>query len=397
MTELGRRFLWVFMGLALVLRIGFGLTLSGLTASSDEVHWDGMARSFWLSGVLHPDVGTYRPPLYPLMLSGIYRMTGYAPIAARIWQALIGTATCVVLYKIGQRIGGERVGVTSAVLGSIYPLFIFFSGVLMAETLLVFLTVSVLLLVLRFESVPTVGRAGALGAVLGLSALCKPILLPWVALFLLPWWCSCRLGKGRRFIVMLVAVGSIALMIAPWTLRNALVTGYFVPISSNVGINLIIGNEPGSIGVYQDRVDYLEMFDDLTYFEENPVVKDRLAVLIALNWIFKSPIHFLRLGGKKFLQFWSPLARTESLLRNLTALFSSGPLIIIGGFGVWKLRNRPEGWVVASMLVSLSLIHTIFFVHTRFRLPADAMLIGPAAYVMVMWWKRIKGKSGYAS
>lgn len=383
--------LWVLLWLALVLRVGFGLTRSGLTASSDERHWDGMARAFWLSGLLHPDGGTYRPPLYPLMLSGIYRVTGHRPEAARVWQALIGTATCLVLYGIGHRMGGEAVGVTAAGLGAAYPLFVFFSGVLMAETLLVFLTLSALLLALRFESAPSIGRAGALGAGLGLAVLCKPVVLPWAALLLLGWWRRCGLSRGRRAVRAVVVVGAIGLVVAPWTVRNAAVSGYFVPISSNLGMNLMIGSEPGATGVYRDGVDYLEMFDRLTGPAEAPVARDRLAARRALGWIFASPVRFVGLGVEKFLRLWSPLVPDESALRNLIALLSSGSVLVLGMWGVWRLRRRPEGWAVAALLLSLSLVHVLFFAHTRFRLPADAVLMGPAAWMLVRGWGRRKG------
>ena len=44
------RTLWIL--LALVLRVGSGLACEGLTASSDERNRDGMARAFWLSGLV---------------------------------------------------------------------------------------------------------------------------------------------------------------------------------------------------------------------------------------------------------------------------------------------------------------------------------------------------------
>ena len=59
-----RRRLLLILLVALVVRLGFALTRDGLTDASDEVHWDGAARAYWLSGLLHTDGGTYRPPLF---------------------------------------------------------------------------------------------------------------------------------------------------------------------------------------------------------------------------------------------------------------------------------------------------------------------------------------------
>ena len=54
-----RWMLWMVLVVALALRTLFGLNSAGLEASVDERSWDGMARAFWLSGLLHPDGGIY--------------------------------------------------------------------------------------------------------------------------------------------------------------------------------------------------------------------------------------------------------------------------------------------------------------------------------------------------
>ena len=160
--------LLLILGLALALRAGFGLAQSGLMASTDERHWDRIATSFWQEGLLAERAGTYRPPLYPLLIATTYKVCGHRPDAVRLWQALLGTATCGLLFAVGRRLGGTRVGLIAAGLAAAYPLFIFFAGILMAETLLVFLTVAVLLMVLRFEEEASAPRACALGLALGL-------------------------------------------------------------------------------------------------------------------------------------------------------------------------------------------------------------------------------------
>ena len=72
-----RRYLWSLLTLALLLRVGFGLTQSDLTNASDEVHWDRLGQGYVALGVLHPDTGMYRPPLYGLFLAGMYHTFGH--------------------------------------------------------------------------------------------------------------------------------------------------------------------------------------------------------------------------------------------------------------------------------------------------------------------------------
>lgn len=385
-----RRALWLVLALALALRAGFGLTRQGLADSSDERHWDGMARVFWLEGLLHPDGGPYRPPLYPLMLAGIYQVCGHCPGAVRLWQALLGTATCWLLCRIGRRIGGETVGLIAAALGAFYPLLVFFSGVLMAETLLVFLTTAALLLALRLEAAPSAAKAALLGMVLGLAGLCKPVVLSWAPILLWGWWRRSGVGWQLRGKCLAAAAGTMGLVIAPWTARNALVTGYFVPISANTGVNLLIGNEPEATGIYRQGIDYAGMIGRLTAPVADPVRQDRLAARQVLDWILESPLRFGRLAVQKLLYLWSPLVPDESILRNLVSLFSCGPVLVLGLWGTWQRRGSPEAWAVGSLLLGLSLIHAVFFAHTRFRLPMDAALMGPAAWMLQRGWARFR-------
>ncbi|MDA0746825.1 MAG: glycosyltransferase family 39 protein [bacterium] len=389
-----RKILWMVLFLALVLRVGFGLTREGLTASSDERNWDGMARAFLLSGLLHPDGGTYRPPLYALMLAGVYEVGGHNPDLVRLVQAVLGTVTCIFLYGIGRRIGGEATGLVAAGWGAVYPFFVFFSGVLMAETLLVFLTTAALCQALRLISFPTVWNAGLLGVVLGLGVLCKPVLLPWAILLLWGQWRLADQEMRSKRIHLVVALAAIGLVVAPWTVRNALVTGHFVPVSSNFGMNLMIGNGPGATGRYQDEMDYLDVFHRMTASEEDAVEKDQLMARKAMGWIAGDPLRFLGLVIKKLAWFWAPVVPDESFFRNVVAFFSSGPLLVLGLWGVLRLRGRPEAWAVGTLALSLVVVHAFFFAHTRFRLPLDAALMAPAALWIVQAWNRKMGRRG---
>lgn len=382
------RWLLLVLLCALFLRVGFGLSRQGLEASADERHWDRMAGALWQEGLLSERAGTYRPPLYPLLLAGTYGVCGQRPEVVRVWQALLGTATCGLLYAFGRRLGGERVGLLAAGMAAVYPLFVFFTGALMAETLLVFLTAAVLVQGLRLEEIPSLRRGMGLGVLLGLAGLTKPVLLAWAPLLLWGWWRRAGLGgmaKGGR---LAAVIGGILLAVAPWTGRNFLATGHLVPVSTNMGINLLIGHEPGATGVYRDGVDYLGMYDRLVQPETDPVVRDRLAARRVAERMAEDPVRTLKLAGGKLLLFWSPLVTGEDGWRGWIGLLSSGPLLALGLWGCWQQRGSASGWVVGSLLASLSLVHALFFTHTRFRLPIDAALVGPAALVLIGRWSR---------
>ena len=130
----------------------------------------------------------------------------------------------------------------------------------------------------------------------------------------------------------------MVLVVGPLTGRNLLATGSFVLISSNLGMNLLVGNEPEADGQYRWGIDYLGMVDQLVLPSADAVARDRAAARQALQWIAAEPGRFAHLALGKFALFWSPLVAGESMGRNLLALFSCGPLLGLGLWGTWRLR-----------------------------------------------------------
>lgn len=380
------RALGIILVLALLLRLGFGISRSGMEVSADETHWVQLGQHFASLGPLHPDLGTYRPPLYGLFLAVVFEVVSTDVEVARVLQAVLSTLTCGFLFLIGRRVGGERVGLIGAAMGGIYPLFVFFAGVLMAETLLILLAVLSLYLILEFQYQPTMRRAAAMGASLGLMALCKPVMLAWAVLLaagILAWpaWITADGSAGRaqgRHVTAMIA--TLCLVIAPWTLRNYAITGYLVPISSNAGINLLVGHEPEARGVYRDGADYIGLLHRVTGAQPDAISRERAAVREVISWMAEAPVRTLRLGLCKLALFWSPIVPGETPLRNLAAVLSYLPVVGLGAWGTWQLRRHPLAWPVTALALSLSLVHALFFAHTRFRLPMDGLLIVPAAW-----------------
>ena len=391
------RALGIVLVLALLLRLGFGISRSGMEASADETHWVRLAQHFVNLGPMHPDIGTYRPPLYGLFLATVFYVVGSDVEVVRVLQGVLSTLTCGLLFLIGRHVDCERVGLIAAVMGSVYPLFVFFAGVLMVETLLILLAVLSLYLTLEFQNGPSVRRAAALGVSLGLGALCKPVMLGWAVLLagglvVWPGWVTpdggARRATGRHVMAIIAA---LCLAIAPWTMRNYAVTGYLMPISSNAGMNLLVGHEPEARGLYRDGADYVGLVHSMTGTQPDAVSRERAVLREVISRMAAAPGRTLELGLRKLLLLWSPIVSGETPLRNLVAALSYLPVVGLGAWGTWQLRRHPIAWPIAALALSLSIIHALFFAHTRFRLPMDAVLMVPAAWSinhLVSKWRR---------
>lgn len=203
--------------------------------------------------------GTFRPPGYPAFLA-FWLAIGAGTLGIRLAQVALSAWSTVLMYRLGGRVGGERVGRVAALLFAFDPVLIAFSHRLWSETL--FLTL--LLLVLdRLTREPESGRWtpwALAGVLLGAGALVRPMLvtfLPFLALWL-GWtaWlnrpASGRLALREPLLRCSVIVFFCLAVILPWTLRNERVTGTFVLIDSNGPFNFLVGSQPEAAFVDKD-------------------------------------------------------------------------------------------------------------------------------------------------
>jgi 4-amino-4-deoxy-L-arabinose transferase-like glycosyltransferase len=160
------------------------------------------------------------PPLYPAWLSIESWLGGTSVLWHRALGLLTGATSIALMGVLGRRVGGEKLGLAAAGVCAVYPLMVVVDGALMSETLYTPLVILVLLAAFA-------RRAFLLGAAIGLAALCRS-----EALLLLPvlaWPLLWRSGLSR---VALATLGCVV-VIAPWTIRNAIALDHLVPISTN--------------------------------------------------------------------------------------------------------------------------------------------------------------------
>ena len=185
-------------------------------------HW------FWTPapyGILH--AGAWKAPGYPAWVGLWYALLGHHPLAVRLVQVLLGPVTIVLTWQLGRRMFSPRVGLVAAFVVAVYPLAWQFEELLYSESLATPLTVGALILILT--GVPSARRAAAAGVVTGLALLVRPS-SEFVLLGALVCW-SVSVGWRRGIPLTLLAAALAVLVVAPWTIRNAVVLHGFVPVS----------------------------------------------------------------------------------------------------------------------------------------------------------------------
>jgi len=135
---------------------------------------------------------------------------------------------------------------------SIYWVFIYFEGELLSPVLLVTLGLVLLCILSRWLDRPTWGHGIAAGVVFGLYALVRANILlfgPCVVA-----WAGWRARRQRDLRPLVRTAGGFCLgtiiAIAPVTIRNYVAGKDLVLITTNMGINLYVGNNETSTGTY---------------------------------------------------------------------------------------------------------------------------------------------------
>jgi 4-amino-4-deoxy-L-arabinose transferase-like glycosyltransferase len=400
----------ILLGAVLVrlpIAVYMGDQITVLPGIQDQVSYDALARSllagrgYSFTEHWYPFTLAYTPTahwsfIYPLYLAVVYVVTGYHPLAARVIQAVVGGALiCLLVYLIGRRVADEETGLIAAGLAAVYGYFVYYSAALMTETFFIVSVLLALYLSLKLKERPTLARWLSLGLALGAAALLRQTILIFVP-FLLVWlfW-ELRKEAGRRRQVA-VPIVAIALVIAPWTIRNYVVYHQFLLLNSNAGYALFASNNP-RLGTNW-RNDEVVVPIPREMYGLNEAQLDQALTRQGLAFIVEDPQRYLWLTVDKlqeYFRFWP--SSDSSSLSNVNRVLSFGlflPFMLLG-LGLSFSRWRRFSVLYLFMVVHTS-IHLLSWPSPRYRLPVDAVLIIFAALAvcelarqMVTWLRRL--------
>jgi 4-amino-4-deoxy-L-arabinose transferase-like glycosyltransferase len=219
----------------------------------DSRSYDGWAREIAAGDWLGSEV-FYQAPLYPYFLAVLYRVLGDDPTAVRLFQALLGAGSCVLVARAGWQFFSTRAGVAAGLLMAAYAPAVFADTIIEKSVLVLFLLSLALSILGTVAARPRPGACVALGAAIGALALARenalvfaPVLFGWIAL-------RADSGAARRALLAILFAAGLALLLAPVALRNLYVGGELHLTTSQLGPNLYIGNNPAARGTYAPLV-----------------------------------------------------------------------------------------------------------------------------------------------
>ena len=375
----------------------------------DAATYDRWARALAFGGDPGPTT-LMQAPLYPWFLSIIYRVAGPSLAAVRLVQALLGTATCALIIYCTSRFFKSRfAAIVAGTIAALYAPLIFYEGILVPATLIVFLNVLFLAVIAGATGPRGTFRLIAAGIILGLSIVANPmsiIILPFVLLHL-------AFGprqpdqpavndlvrehprrRSRLITRSLALAAGLLVALAPGAIRNALRTGEFIPLTTGGGINFYIGNNPDATGFYAvpsfrgtplgaaPEEQWRNMQELASRASGKPLSQSETSKFwfgAGLDFIRDEPRRWGALLWDKLCFFWNDYERAN--VENFyfhrrfpgvlqLPLLTFGLIAPLGLLGVFLTRNRRRSlWLLYGGILTYFIAALMFYVLARYRLP----------------------------
>lgn len=344
---------------------------------SDMLEWD-KARQSIAYGLPYTAPWT---PLYPASLALLTKIFGDNYVIFGLANALFSTLTCWLVYLTAREAFGRKTALLALLFSVFYVDMIWYTGVMMAETL------GMLLLALTAWLVVKNKNSALAGFAFGLTCLAKGLFLLALPAFLLWLWYRHRQENWFKRAVLFTALAGLAM--APWSLRNRFAYKKPVMLEPHWAMAIFDGHNPYSTG----SCDYLFLGTDYGRFYDDPAVplveKNRICLEKSIDFALHNPLREVQLTlmkASKHLPFTTSfvLYRTDYPLRKL--LFVGAvlenmllfPLCVLGMVFAFRDRNGFGFGVIILFFVGIFI--TLFSAEVRKRMPFVPFLLILAAH-----------------
>jgi hypothetical protein len=345
----------------------------------------------------------YYPPGFPFVLSLGYRVAGAHPRIGQLLNVIVSFWLLGATALLVGRFVGRRGAFWTAIFLALEPSQIVMPAFLMSEVLCAAALVTSLACAASFllgGNAAWVFLGGAAAVLAGLTRGHAFLIVPAAILALgtIP-----GVGTRRRVLMaLLVVIALSSLSVGLWSDRNANLLGKRVPIATNTGLNLLLGNNPNARGGRADppggvpqtgdevRDEEIATARALEYIKEHPGRFVALLPVKAIRLLGPAPATTYRAEMReKWNGVWALLVVLTSQLAHLAAVamalvFVRGSLFVRGSSSVAK---SVRGGFPASALARLAcaavviwtLGHLPFLGGARYFFPVQPLVWALAA------------------
>jgi hypothetical protein len=342
------------------------------------------------------------PPVYTYFVAGLYKIFGVwtrqAFFAAIYVNCLLAALTVFPLVGLGRRVFGERVALVTGWVWVLFPTMVMVPAKWVWET-----SLSALLLTWGLERAYALRDSeqlrawGFFGALCGFCALTNPAMAS--PLPLAGAWAARGLARDAKNWLRPAAAAALllALVMLPWTIRNFMVFGKIIPVRSNFGLQLFLGNNPEVVDNWTfwlhptlniEEYRRYAALGEIAYFREKQA--------IAMRFVREHPWIFLKLSLNRFVWFWTgtwdAMADVWAGGRWKTSLHvtAHAALGITGLLGLLlAVRRRVPGLEPVGLAYLIyPIVYYIAHPIVRFRHPVDPLLILTTVFALDLLFRK---------
>lgn len=306
--------------------------LAGKGFSIDEGWWTvpaGKPASYWNF-------------LYPFFLSIIYFIFGHHQLPVFILQTILNSVAICILYLLAAKaFQQEKVGILSALIACFHPILLFMPSLMMTEALIVPLIIFTFYFYYVAYDTGELKWYAACGFLFALASLTREVVFLFFPILVIIEFFRLRkhMGNHKAVIRSGILLAIIFLTISPWTIRNYLVFHRFLPLSTKIGVNLWMYNNPSQpIGWdMESKGAKMYTFPD----SMNEVDRDRFYLRLSLDYMINNPGRVISNLPWKFLRSINPsLGTAKNLYARLFAGLYIAPMMLFSVLGLIFMRHR---------------------------------------------------------
>ena len=401
--------LWLLLLTAMALRLGWGLSrptdAESLDKLPDQREYLVLARNLlhgqglkFVDERFGDEVLAFRVPGYPLLIAAC----GGSVRVVRAVQALLDTATVLAAYLLARQWLHAGPSLLAAALVGFNPFLIYFTGLILTET--VFTTMLVWGMLLLVSSPAGEGPTWrgtfawlAGGLLLALSVLVRQSALPLPILLAVSAAIANRHRGAPYHRRWPLPVGATILLLTllvlfPWAYRNWRVLDQWVWTTTNGGITAYDGLNPDATGASDQS--FVRSMPELRTMNE--VDRSRHLGELAADFARQHPRRAAELGLIKAGRTWSPVPLSDEYRGAkywVVGLAYSLPfdLLVILGLTTGRLSRSVKVFLLLPAIY-FTAIHMLSVGSLRYRIPVEppmaVVAASAAALPAAAGWKR---------
>jgi hypothetical protein len=264
---------------------------------------------------------------------------------------------------------------------------VFFSSVILSETLFTFLLLCWIRLLLPSKHENTFYKHVCASILLGMMALVRPISLCFLPILVFHSLIAAARESWKKKVFFPLSLWITPII--PWTVRNAVMLGAFVLLSTNSGVNFYIGHQKdyGYYNTGEKEKIRLELIEKIGHIDE--VAEDRYFFIKGMEEIGEHPHLLIKHSLQKLYYLYIDTEMPWPLGEYGNGMspwfYQYVPFLVLwwnpflsllalAGIMYSFIKKLPHHTILA-LLILYTAACLIYFARTRFRIPIEPLLI----------------------